>query len=101
MQRMSSVAASDESGRTSQRNDVARQVAEAVRQVDHDVISGLAVPLGVLDVLRDHPGLDDDDRHLVDSAIARLTDLQAEIRALHDQILWLVTVPADSAGARG
>jgi len=51
--------------------------------VDLAVLNGLAVPLGVLDLLRDHPGLDDIKRDQIALAIARLDALAAELRAAH------------------
>jgi hypothetical protein len=62
---------------------VQRGPTRAARRVDLAVLNGLAVPLGVLDLLRAHPGLDAVERDQVGLAIARLDALAAEIRAAH------------------
>jgi hypothetical protein len=65
---------------------IVRELAQAVRQMSHDVLNGVGVPLGVLELLREHPGLGQVERDQIDLAIARLTTLVAEIRTRHAQV---------------
>ena|SRR5688572_31726659 len=65
---------------------VVRELAQAVRQMSHDVLNGVGVPLGVLELLREHPGLGQVERDQIDVAVTRLTTLVAEIRTRHAQV---------------
>jgi hypothetical protein len=65
---------------------VARELAQAVRQMSHEVGNDLGVSLGVLELLREHPGLDEAERAAVDLAIDRLGTVAARIRTLQVQL---------------
>ena len=80
---------SDEPDRAHRLDGVAREVARAVRELCHDMTSSLSAPVGVLELLRDHPGLGDDERRLIDMASAQLAVLEAQIGALRAQVLRL------------
>ena len=69
--------------------DVTRELPLAVHQTSREVVSILRVPLGVLEALREHPGLAEAERARVDRAItglavaaAKLYGLQARARRL-------------------
>ena len=72
------------------RERVIRELAETIRQLRHSVGNALGVPLGVLELLREHPGLGQAERDQIDLALARLTTLMAEIRTRHAQVRRLV-----------
>ena len=55
----------------------------------HDILNSLGAPAGVLELLRDHPDLDEDEHHLIELAIAQLATLEAKIGALQAQVLRL------------
>ena len=73
------------------RERVIRELVETIRQMRHSVANALGVPLGVLELLREHPGLGQAERDQIDLALARLTTLTAEIRARHAEVRRLVT----------
>jgi len=80
---------SDEIDRARRLEGVIREVVQAVRQLHHDILNSLGAPAGVLELLRDHPDLDEDEHHLVELAIAQMITLEAKISALRDQVLRL------------
>lgn len=80
---------SAEPDRARRLDGVAGEVARAVRELCHDMASSLGAPVGVLQLLRDHPGLDEEERHLIDMASAQLAVLEAQIGDLRAQVLRL------------
>ena len=72
------------------RGRVVRKLAQAFSRMSHDVANGLGVPLGVLELLRGHPGLGQAERDQIDLALARLTTLTAEMRTRHAEVRRLV-----------
>ena len=72
------------------RERVIRELARIVGQMRHDVANTLGVPLGVLELLREHPGLGQAERDQIDLALARLTTLVAEMRTRHTEVRRLV-----------
>jgi len=80
---------SDELNRARRLDGVAGEVAQTVRELCHDMTSSLSAPVGVLELLRDHPGLDEEERHLIDMASAQLAVLETQIGALRAQVLRL------------
>ena len=79
------------------RERVIRELAQAVRQMSHGVANALGVPLGVLELLREHPGLGQVERDQIDLALARLITLASEIRTRHAEVHRLV---ADKSSQR-
>jgi hypothetical protein len=65
---------------------VIQELVQVVRQMSHEVANAVGVPLGVLELLREHPGLGQVERDQIDLAIARLTTLAAEIRTRHAEV---------------
>jgi len=89
MQQVPPASSSDALDRTHRLDGVIQEVVQAVRQLHHDILNSLGAPAGVLELLRDHPDLDEDEHHLIELAIAQLTTLEAKISAMQAQVLRL------------
>jgi hypothetical protein len=61
---------------------VARELAGAVGRANHAAANHVGMARGVLEMLSESPGLDEDERALIDRAIARLDALADEIHEL-------------------
>jgi hypothetical protein len=69
-----------------ERERIIRQLVQTIRQMRHSVANALGVPLGVLELLREHPGLGQVEREQIDLALARLATLTAEMRTLYTEV---------------
>jgi hypothetical protein len=83
MQPMNPASTSAESDRAGRLEHAAREVAQAVREMSHRAANTLGVPLGVLELLRERPGLTETEYQQIDLAIDRLTGLAVDLRAMH------------------
>jgi signal transduction histidine kinase len=68
---------------------IAWELAQAVSQMSHEVINDLGAPLAALELLREHPGLAEDECAQIDLAIDRLVAAADRIRTLQTQIRQL------------
>jgi hypothetical protein len=68
---------------------IAWELAQAVSQMSHEVINDLGAPLAALELLREHPGLDEDECAQIDLGIDRLVAAAARIHTLRVQIRQL------------
>jgi len=89
MQQVPPASGSDALDRARRLDGVIREVVRASRRLHHDILNSLGAPAGVLELLRDHPDLDEDEHHLIELAIAQLATLEAKIGALQAQVLRL------------